>query len=174
MHQQRASKRNGPQRSCGPEKEQANTPQRIRTSNLRFRRPMLYPVELGVLSNHGQIYRAGRKCQDLRELSAPQLCRCDAVRPTNWLAGEEENTTAAPPRVARVPMAPYRCTTGPLRLAGIGGLLASVVGPVCSGGHLVLFDAASDMRPLRREYAASGRVFILLSLFILLSHFVAP
>lgn len=25
-----------------------STPQRIRTSNLRFRRPMLYPVELGV------------------------------------------------------------------------------------------------------------------------------
>lgn len=25
-----------------------NTPQRIRTSNLRFRRPMLYPIELGV------------------------------------------------------------------------------------------------------------------------------
>ena len=26
----------------------ANTPERIRTSNLRFRRPMLYPVELRV------------------------------------------------------------------------------------------------------------------------------
>lgn len=26
-----------------------STPQRIRTSNLRFRRPMLYPIELGVL-----------------------------------------------------------------------------------------------------------------------------
>ena len=25
-----------------------STPQRIRTSNLRFRRPMLYPIELGV------------------------------------------------------------------------------------------------------------------------------
>src|SRR5262249_52515275 len=25
-----------------------NTPQRARTSNLRFRRPMLYPIELGV------------------------------------------------------------------------------------------------------------------------------
>ena len=25
-----------------------NTPEKIRTSNLRFRRPMLYPVELGV------------------------------------------------------------------------------------------------------------------------------
>ena len=30
-----------------------STPQRIRTSNLRFRRPMLYPIELGVRSqNH--------------------------------------------------------------------------------------------------------------------------
>ena len=27
---------------------ESNTPQRIRTSNLRFRRPMLYPIELGV------------------------------------------------------------------------------------------------------------------------------
>jgi hypothetical protein len=26
----------------------ANTPERIRTSNLRFRRPMLYPIELRV------------------------------------------------------------------------------------------------------------------------------
>ena len=33
----------------------ASTPQRIRTSNLRFRRPMLYPIELGV-----QIFLARR------------------------------------------------------------------------------------------------------------------
>ncbi|GIT28956.1 MAG: hypothetical protein Ct9H300mP1_10020 [Planctomycetaceae bacterium] len=32
-----------------------STPQRIRTSNLRFRRPMLYPIELGVLG--GSIVR---------------------------------------------------------------------------------------------------------------------
>jgi len=30
--------------------EEESTPQRIRTSNLRFRRPMLYPIELGVRS----------------------------------------------------------------------------------------------------------------------------
>ncbi len=32
---------------CGKQGQQS-TPQRIRTSNLRFRRPMLYPIELGV------------------------------------------------------------------------------------------------------------------------------
>ena len=29
-----------------------STPHRARTCNLRFRRPMLYPIELGVLRNH--------------------------------------------------------------------------------------------------------------------------
>ncbi len=31
-------------------REKRNTPQRIRTFNLRFRRPVLYPIELGVLT----------------------------------------------------------------------------------------------------------------------------
>jgi hypothetical protein len=30
------------------DRRKSSTPQRIRTSNLRFRKPMLYPVELGV------------------------------------------------------------------------------------------------------------------------------
>ena len=33
------------------EEETESTPQRIRTSNLRFRRPMLYPIELQVRSD---------------------------------------------------------------------------------------------------------------------------
>jgi hypothetical protein len=34
-----------------------NTPRWARTSNLRFRRPMLYPIELGVLANLPEGYR---------------------------------------------------------------------------------------------------------------------
>ena len=45
-----------------------NTPERIRTSNLRFRRPMLYPIELrvraiAVRDRKGNISRSGRSRQ---------------------------------------------------------------------------------------------------------------
>ena len=43
-------------RSRRPLRSLAHAPQRIRTSNLRFRRPMLYPVELGALA----VFSAGR------------------------------------------------------------------------------------------------------------------
>jgi hypothetical protein len=51
-----------------------NAPRRTRTCNLRFRRPMLYPIELGVLLT-------------TRSYAAPSLvvrgCRCSANNPVN-------------------------------------------------------------------------------------------
>jgi hypothetical protein len=42
--------------------EAGSTPERIRTSNLRFRRPMLYPIELRVLDDFAE-------CEIIRESS---------------------------------------------------------------------------------------------------------
>ena len=40
--------------------EKGDAPRRIRTCNLRFRRPMLYPVELAALRSSSQSTRSGR------------------------------------------------------------------------------------------------------------------
>ncbi len=68
----------------------ANTPQRARTSNLRFRRPMLYPIELGVRGQADSIagirslfksYRGGVKFDGLGADSRPD---CISVVTSRW------------------------------------------------------------------------------------------
>ena len=95
----RAKEKSPARKSCGnttykkfgSSNFKASTPQRIRTSNLRIRSPMLYPVELGVLGGtQAMLLKAPAEKSPIMPKSSP---------PCKWrwsrFLGQESNSRAA-------------------------------------------------------------------------------